>query len=146
MMLRTYQPDDMDAATELFLQVFAAEPFGYTWLTKATLERYFTDLANTPGAMSFMYYEAEEPAGLCLGFVNDYFRAKLYDIKEYAVRKDLQGTGVGSRMLDEISAHLRKQDFHAITLSTQREIAAYGFYVKNGFIDSTSTATLSKSI
>ncbi|MCL2851752.1 MAG: GNAT family N-acetyltransferase [Defluviitaleaceae bacterium] len=146
-MIKKYATINRDEAIELFMGVFSAEPFCYTWLRREAVERYFTDLANTPAALSFLYYNNKGLlTGLCFGAMNDYFIHKLYDIKEFAVRKDAQGKGEGRRMLEEISGCLKSEGVAAVTLSTQREIPAYEFYLKNGFVASKSSVTLSKKI
>ena len=146
-MIIKYATENRDEAIELFMDVFTAEPFCYTWLTREGAARYFTDLANTPSALSFLYYDDKGLfTGLCLGSLNDYFLHKLYEIKEFAVRRGVQGKGEGRRMLEEIADCLKCEGVVAITLSTQREIPAYEFYLKNGFTESKGSVTLSKTI
>ena len=146
-MIVKYATENRDDAIELFVEVFAAEPFCYSWLRREEVARYFTDLANTPGALSFMYYNDKGLfTGLCLGALNDYFLHRLYEIKEFAVRRNVQGRGEGSRMLDEIADYLKRENIAAITLSTQRDIAAYEFYIRNGFTESKASVTLSKAL
>ena len=145
--LYKYTADERDEAINLFLSTFAAEPFNYDWLRREDVLRYFIDLENTPGALSFLYYDDRGLLlGLCFGTTNDYFRHKLYEIKEFAIRRDAQGGGNGGRMIAQVAKYLKKHEFEAITLSTQRDIAAYEFYVKNGFVDLKQSATLSKRL
>ena len=145
--MKKYAAVNRNEAVELFMGVFQAEPFGYTWLRREDVARYFTDLTNTPSELSFLYYDDKGLlTGLCFGAINDYFLHKLYDIKEFAVRRQAQGRGAGGRMLEEVSAFLKQEGVAAITLSTQREIPAYEFYIKNGFVASKSSVTLSKTI
>ena len=146
-MLKKYTPAHRNQAIDLFLGVFTAEPFCYDWLSRESVTRYFTDIENTPLELSFLYYNDKGLlTGLCFGIVNDYFQLKLYEIKELAIRKETQGTGEGRRMLDEISAYMKREGAAVIKLATQRNIAAYGFYLKNGFIPSETSVTLSRPI
>jgi len=147
-MLKIYTPDDRDEAINLFMGVFTVKPFSYEWLKRKDVERYFADMENTPAALSFLYYENKglPLTGLCFGVENTYFRAKLYEIKELAIRQNVQGTGLGSQMMDEIAGYLSNQGLSAIKLMTQRNIAAYGFYVKNEFVPSDTAVTLFREI
>lgn len=140
-------PEDIHAAVELYLGVFNEEPFCYDWLRPDNAARYFTDIENTPGSYSFLYYDNKGLlAGLCLGIIQDYFQIVTYEIKEVAVRKDAQGRGRGTRMLSEVSKHLRTQGVQALTLMTQKNIPAFSFYKKNNFSTLDSTIYMTKHI
>ena len=146
-MLKKYAPEDRGDAIDLFLGVFAQEPFNCGWLRREDANRYFADIENTPLSLSFLYYDdTGSLMGLCLGVVNDYFPVKLYEIKELAIRKDAQGQGRGKHMIDEIAQYLQHQNIDAIKLTTQQHLPAYDFYIRNGFVLSKTSVVLNKPI
>ena len=146
-MIKRMTSNNMEQAIELYLEVFKLEPFSYGWLKRNKVVRYFEDNEKTPGGYSMIYYHeaSSKPCGLCMGVVMDYFVLPTYDIKEFVVRRDVQGCGMGTRMMDEVAGHLLERGVEVITLTTQRDIPAYNFYKKNNFEDLDKTVFMSRS-
>lgn len=69
-----------------------------------------------------------------------------YYIDEFYVDSDLQGQGVGSKMLREIGPALKNRGVNAIILATERDYPAQRFYEKNGFEVLDTTILMGMSI
>ncbi len=146
-MLIKYEASHRDQCIALFLKTFHEKPFEFTFLTPQNTERYFCDLEQTPKFLGFVYIVKNTVLGFCLGIIVDYFNNISYDIKEIAVRYEIQGKGLGRQLLNEVEARL-KRDYavEAVTLATQSTIPAYEFYKKMGYILSENTVHLMKCL
>ncbi|GHV38435.1 hypothetical protein FACS189490_00370 [Clostridia bacterium] len=137
--LNVLDKNNLKDCAALFLDVFTAAPWSFSWLTKESVMRYFGDFLKTPNFQGFVYTQNGCAAGACAGIINDYFLQKVYDIKEIFVSPNNQRGGVGSAMLAEIEKVLAAEKVNAVTLSTQRDIPAYSFYLKNKYEESADT-------
>ncbi|MCL2874189.1 MAG: GNAT family N-acetyltransferase [Defluviitaleaceae bacterium] len=143
--LKQYEPEYINICVELFFDVFTDEPFNFQ-ITADNMTRYLTDISNSPNFKGYMYFMGKRLIGICFGAFIDYFQVNTYDIKEVAVAKDCQGSGIGGAFLNEIEKDLAKSGVKAVTLATQKTIPAFGFYKKNGYSISDNTVYMSKSL
>jgi ribosomal protein S18 acetylase RimI-like enzyme len=145
-MITDYSHSHMDVCVELFFNVFTAEPWNHHWLSRERIERYFTDMANTPGFAGFLYSRGRRLCGACFGMVEDYFQASQYSIKEIFIDPRLQRAGLGSKFIREIEAVLAARGVNNIALMTMKSIPAYGFYKKNGFVEVDDAVLFTKEL
>ena len=138
-MLQKFSSIHMDNCVRLFYDVFTSEDWKFDWLAIDNINRYFTDLGNTPQFSGFVWIEKNRLMGGCFGVVSDYFSAPQYEIKEIFVDLKSQGQGIGSRFLKAIEDELARQEIQAVSLFTQCDIPAYSFYLKNEYIISEKT-------
>lgn len=143
-MIKTCGINDLPKCLDIFYDIFTSPPWVYSWMDKNEMLRYFNDMYKTPGFIGYMYYDGGVLMGACVGVISDYFLHTQYDIKEIFIRKSSQNKGLGSKMMSEIEEDLVKKGVVCITLMTQRNISAYTFYQKNGFIDSESAVHMVK--
>jgi len=146
--LRQFDNSHITGAAWTFADIFTYPPWNYDWLSADKAARYFTDLLATPGFTGFAYVKAgdPEPVGFCLGLINDYFAAAIYEIKEIFVRRGLQGGGLGGAMLGAVEERLASIGVYTVTLFTKNDIPAYDFYIKNGYAASSNTVFFSKQV
>ena len=136
----------MEECVGIYLELFRSEPFSYTWLTKETALRYFSDLIKHPRFQGYVFYENGCLLGGCLGYTDDYFLAAQYEIKEIFIDVKRQNGGLGSAFIKEIENDLIIKGIQFVTLLTQRSINAFNFYLKNGYETSEDTVFLSKRL
>lgn len=145
-MLRTVQNEDISTCARLFRDIYTGEPWRHDCVTQERALRYITDLAQTPGFIGFLFYVESEPVGMVLGVVNNYFFDPQYDIKELTVAAAYQRQGVGTRMLDAVEASLHERGVAYVTLQTSRDIPAYAFYLKGGYLPVEPTVSMAKPL
>lgn len=131
-MIRTYQPDDLDAVMQLWLSsTIAAHPFvtEQYWHESASLVRE----TYLPAARTWVYLSQEVPleptasGNAIVGFISileeQLVGALFVDQFHY-------GKGVGKILMDGVQQH-----YKALTLEVyQKNHRAYHFYRKQGFI------------
>ena len=136
----------LEKCIEIYLKVFNAVPFNYTWLIKETAFKYFKDTLSHPRFLGYIFYFNDELLGGCLGHIDDYFLTSQYEIKELFLKVECQSQGLGSTFLREIEDDLAKRNIGFVTLLTQSNIRAFDFYQKNEYTVSTNTVFMTKEI
>lgn len=131
--LTDFDDSYFDLCVDLFYSVFTSPEWGYDWLEKVNVKRYFEDMLATPRAQCYMYFIDGELVGVCFGCISDYFRTVQYCIKEVFVDIGRQGQGIGSDMLKAIEDDVCGYGVQNVTLYTLRTIKAFDFYMKNGY-------------
>lgn len=139
-----YTAADRDACAALYFDLFTHDPWGYDWMTLENVCRYFTDLENTPCFLGATYAHGGRLAGFCLGVISDYFLSASFEIKEIAVARDMQGAGIGGRLLRGVEDYLAARGVQTVTLATRREMDAFSFYVRHGYEVSDGAVYMSK--
>lgn len=132
-MITEYSSKYADACIDIFVDNFTNPPFGYAWMRRENIARYFADMEKTPNFIGFVDINDQKLTGLCFGTVGNYFEFATYEIKEILVSRGLQGKGLGSVFLGQIEAVLKKSGIGAVTLNTNNDLPALNFYVKNGY-------------
>lgn len=116
----------------LYRQVFSKEP----WLEESSysdVERYFINSVESNKFLGYVMIRDEKIIAFSVGFLKPWIKGEEYYIDQFCVDYNLQGQGIGSILMDEIKKDLIKDNIHAIILSTERNVPAYKFYIKNGF-------------
>ena len=139
-MLIDYSMAFFDRCADIYFNMFTGPEWRFDWLTAENVRRYFKDMAAAPRFKGYIYLNGNEAIGACFGDISDYFSTAQYYIKEIFVEQTIQRQGVGSRFLAEIEADLKKSGVDNVILSTSRNIGAYGFYKKNGYVENNETA------
>lgn len=146
MELLELSPADIESIQDLFLSVFAREPWNDDWSDGVQLRRYLIDLTGNPNSLTFAWAEGGELIALAMGHVKHWYRGTEYLIDEFCVRTERQGEGVGTRFLAQIEAYLRERGIRAIFLLTDRDVPAYAFYRRRGFEEQTTTVAFAKRV
>jgi len=120
---------------ELFVGVFTNEPWNDDWSDEAQLVRYLEDIAGNENSLSLGLYGDGELWGIALGTVIHWYTGTEYYIREFCVRRDSQGKGLGRQFMIKIEEVLKADGIHSIILSTDVDTPAHGFYLKNGFAE-----------
>ena len=85
-------------------------------------------------AINLAYYDAEMLIGCISFYANDLVTKKAY-IAEFAIRKDKQGSGVGSLLLNRaLDIAFGEKDMDSVFLEVRKDNpGAIRFYSRNGF-------------
>ena len=137
---------DLAQAEALFIRVFTAEPWNDDWSDRAQLHQYLLDLVEQRNSLAYGLFASESLIGMALGRVKHWCTGTEYEIDELCVHPDCQGVGVGTRFLNRIAQSARAAGCVRILLQTARDVPAFDFYQKNGFIELESHVSLYKPL
>ncbi|MDR3238545.1 MAG: GNAT family N-acetyltransferase [Clostridiales bacterium] len=129
---------------DIFYKIFTMPPFHFSWLDRANVERYFTDLENAPRFLSYLLVNGDRPLGACLGQVDDYFMTAGYRVNEFFIDEEIQGLGMGTDFLRAVENNLRREGIEAIYLFAQKYSKAHAFYRRCGFLVNDETVHMVK--
>ncbi|MDR3091815.1 MAG: GNAT family N-acetyltransferase [Clostridiales bacterium] len=131
--VRTMKRDDLPRLRDIYMAVFTAPPWNFSWLSKENVDRYFSDMFSSPPFAGFVCVCKNAAIGGCFGDISDYFAHSQYYIKEVFVDSRIQRNGVGSLFLRLAERRLKTIGVVSVTLFTSKTIPAYDFYLKNGY-------------
>ena len=146
MELKRLSINDKEAIKELFTGVFTGEPWNDDWSDGEQLNLYIEDLCGQGYSLTFGLYDGGELIGISMGDIKHWFRGTEYLINELCIKTDRQGTGAGTFFLTEIENAVKEMGIKQIFLLTGRDVPAYNFYKKNGYVEESNTVPLSKYI
>jgi len=145
-MIKRLTYEHMEDVKKLFLSVFTQPPWHDHWPSDAYVTRYLDDLMNQQNSLSLGYYHQDELVGLSLGYTFHWWQGKDYFIKEFCIKRDLQGQGIGSSFLHEMENELLSLGIEAMYLITERDVPAYHFYQKNDFFELKNSVMFAKNM
>ncbi len=137
---------DRAAVKQLFKSVFCAPPWNDDWSNEAQLDAYLQDLCDNRNSLSFGLYELGELIGLCLGHTRHWYEGTGYHVDEFCLLKQFQGQGYGKQFFKLIDPELKERKIHHIFLLTERDVPAYEFYQKQGFIELDKNVAFAKRV
>lgn len=113
---------------------FSEEPWNDDWHDKDQLHAYIMDLIGNRNSLSLgLFNENGELIGVSLGRMKHWYTGNEYWIDDLAVLPKAQGQGCGSKFIDLIEDYAIGHKITGIVLFTERDIPAYGLYVKKDF-------------
>lgn len=134
--------DMLDELAALFADVFNAPPWNDGWSVEQARAR-LLDIINTPKFCGMAEYSRGKIIGLIMGRGQQYFDGVHFEILEFCVARELQGQGIGRRMLNEFTEYLQEQGVCNAYLLTMKGQSTEGFYQKNGFKTNESMCLMS---
>ena len=146
MELKRLSINDKEAIKELFTGVFTGEPWNDDWSDSKQLDCYIDDLCGQSYSLTFGLYDGGELIGISMGDIKHWFRGTEYLINELCIKTDRQGTGAGTFFLTEIEKAIKEMGLKQIFLLTDRDMPAYNFYKKNGYVEVSNLVPFSKNI
>jgi GNAT superfamily N-acetyltransferase len=117
---------------------------------KDALDRVRRSLAQYSEGDGRSAYVAHEPSGPVLGYVTVHWLPYLFMpgpegfVSELFVHPDAAGNGIGSRLLEEVTAEAQKRGCVRLSLINMRQRESYkrGFYGKRGWEERVDAANL----
>ncbi len=129
--------DDLQAMSQLFMEVFNEAPWNDKWTIETAYKR-LEMFYNSPGFDGLLQYEEGKLVALILGIAEAYFDGTSFRIIEFCVDNHQQRSGYGSKLLAAFKERLKQKGMKDIFLLTCRGESTEGFYQKNGFNTSKS--------
>ena len=137
---------DIEKIKLLFKSIFQAPPWNDDWSDEQQLHNYIYDLIGNPNSLTFAFYSNNELIGVSLGSIRHWYTGTQYLIDEFCISTKMQGHGFGTSFLKKIEESLVQKGIKNIFLQTNRNLPAFMFYKKNGFLELTDHVSLTKDI
>ncbi len=121
----------LNECAHLIVSAFNAEPWNENW-TLDTARKTLDQTLEGPGFVGFVSV-ADEVTGFATGCPEQEDTQEVFYLETLCVKPDMQGRGVGSRLLEHLKGHLDKSGISTIYLITHKGTPAESFYKKNGY-------------
>src|SRR5690554_3596985 len=148
MMIRSLQEEDLKECISLFIHVFNQPPWNNKW-TYDMAEGLFKDFFNTPGFLGYVAVDEarENPViAAIIGKEKKWWRGKEFFIEEFFVRPELQGHGIGSKILEFTYKDLKAKEIGNVRLLTNTFAPAFNFYLNKDYRENQTLRLLYKHI
>lgn len=142
--IRKLEANQMENIKNLFKSVFMNDPWNDDWSDSEQLNNYILDLTGNRNSLSIGLYDGDELVGVSLGSIMHWCQGTEYYIYEFFIIRERQGNGLGTIFLTEIEKYVQEMKVNHIFLQTERELPAYKFYQKLGFVELEGHASLVK--
>jgi len=130
---------------KLYVKVLNAEPWNDKWTLETAFKR-LNDIYVSPDFEGVLYVEDGQVKGAILGNREQFYDGIHYNLKEMFISNELQGKGIGSKMINQLEEGLREMSVSTIILFTSKGNKTSKFYLKNGFCEFSSMAMMGKDI
>lgn len=143
-----YQPIDQSLLPELcalYIDAFNAPPWNDEW-TMETISKRLTQMMHCEGSYGLACFSDGFLCGMILGNHEHFYDGTHFNIKEFCVRRDLRGKGVGSKLLSEFEQRLLERGIDVMYLFTSRTDETEAFYQKRGFESWNGMVMMGKSL
>ncbi len=134
--------DMLDELAVLFADVFNAPPWNDGWSIEQAKAR-LLDIIHPPRFCGMVEHINGKIIGLIMGRGQQYFDGVHFEILEFCVAREMQGQGIGGRMLSEFTEYLQGKGVCNVYLLTMKGESTEGFYQKNGFQTSPNMCLMS---
>ena len=133
---------DLPALAKIYMDTFNAEPWFEKW-TEKTAQKRLSSVLSYSGSFGLVSEDDGKIVGMILGEEEQYFDGVVFNVKEFCVRNELRGKGIGKALLAEFENRLKGRGVRSVLLFTAPEDV--GFYQKSGYSD-TELVALEKEL
>lgn len=124
--------NNIDENIQLYVSVFNEPPWEDNWTFERAKKR-FIDFLHTPRFIGFSYYHNGEAVALVAGHCEEWSNGELFYLKEMCVHYDMQGKGIGTKLLNHLRDYLEERGVTYSYLLTLKDGQAQSFYGKIGY-------------
>ena len=128
----------------IFKEVFTKEPWLDNWDDDNQLNEYLLDIMGMRNPLIYGFYLQQKLIGISIGYIKHWCSGTEYCIDEFCIITDKQRKGYGTVFIKQIEESLKQKNIHVIYLNTERNVPAYHFYKKVGFIELPKTTSFYK--
>lgn len=133
---------DLPALAKIYMDTFNAEPWFEKW-TEKTAQKRLSSVLSHSSSFGLVSEDDGKIVGMILGEEEQYFDGVVFNVKEFCVRNELRGKGIGKVLLAEFENRLKGRGIRSVLLFTAPEDV--GFYQKSGYSD-TELVALKKEL
>ncbi|UOQ50160.1 GNAT family N-acetyltransferase [Gracilibacillus caseinilyticus] len=127
-----FTSEQVEACTELYMQVFNNEPWNETWTYQSARER-LTDLQRTPKFLGYLLYKDDRLMGFIAGNSKKSYTGFTFYAAELCIDNWEQGNGYGTKLLTYLEERLKSIGVESLYLLTANDGKAKVFYQKNDY-------------
>lgn len=131
--------------SELFIKVFNNKPWNDKWALETASKR-LNDIFIAPNFEGVIYIEDAEIKGAIFGNCEQYYDGIHYNLKELFISNELQGKGIGRKLISELEDRLKEVGVTTIILITSKGNGTNNFYLKNNFSEFSEMVIMEKEI
>jgi aminoglycoside 6'-N-acetyltransferase I len=125
--------------------VFNAEPWNDKW-TLGTAHKRLNDIYISPNFEGVLCMEYGQVKGAIFGNYEQFYDGVHYNLREMFISNELQGKGIGSKLLKELEKRLGDLGVSTIILFTSKGNKTSEFYLKNDFLEWDDMVMMGKDI
>lgn len=133
-MVRDYQPSDLDKCVALYVRVFGAPPWEEQW-DPADARAHLEQILLTPGSLGLVALDDGQIMGMLLGVEKRTSTGGAFIVDDVFVEGAKQRQRVGSELMNALKVRLRAQGVTTLGLFTSWTAPAAEFYRKQGFFE-----------
>jgi aminoglycoside 6'-N-acetyltransferase I len=130
--IRRIESSDIDSCAELFAEVFREEPWNEPWTQENATER-LVHIYESKGFLGFLMESENNTVGFVLGNIEPFAGGGAFYLREMCVKKEIQGKGIGKRLIAYLHSELSTQKAVRSYLITTRNGLSAAFYSANGY-------------
>jgi aminoglycoside 6'-N-acetyltransferase I len=142
---REITADDIDEIADMYVETFNAPPWNDKW-TKETAGKRLSQIVHSEGFYGICAYQSSILCGMILGCKEQFFDGVMFNIKEFCVRSNMRGQGLGTEILEEFEARLKRQGIKEIVLFTSRNDQTEGLYRKRELVPYESMVIMGRQL
>ena len=121
---------DLPELAKIYAETFNSDPWYDKWTQKTAEKRLAQKISNS-GFFGLVSFDESGITGMILGEEEQYFDGVIFSIKEFCVKNELRGKGIGTELLKEFERQLKGMGIRETVLMTNLEDEE--FYKKRGF-------------
>lgn len=121
----------LDELAQLYEETFNAAPWNDEW-TFETARKRLCMMLHTDVSFGLCVYRDGRMCGAVLGATEQYYDGLMFEVKEYWVKNEMRGHGIGSKLFTEMEKRLQERGVKNIILITAKGDATEHFYHKQG--------------
>lgn len=140
---RNINIEDVPELGKIYAETFNSDPWYDKW-TEKTAEKRLSQMIKNSGFFGMISYNESGITGMILGEEEQYFDGVVFRIKEFCVRNELRGQGIGTKLLVEFERVLKEKGIREAVLMTDSEDE--NFYVNFGFKRSNGVVYMGKEL
>jgi len=143
-----YEPineSDLPELSTMFVEAFNAPPWNDRWTSETATKR-LRQMMNCEGFIGLACYKDKILSGMILGNIEHYFDCTHFHIKEFCVRLNLRGSGIGTQLLNEFEARLNARGVSKVYLFTSRTDETEKIYQRRGYRSWNDMVIMGKSL
>lgn len=121
----------LDELARLYKDTFNAAPWNDEWTFETARKRLYMML-HTEVSFGLCAYREGQICGAVLGAMEQFYDGLMFEVKEYWVKNEMRGKGIGSKLFAEMEKRLRERGVKNVILITAKGDATEHFYHKQG--------------
>ena len=130
--IATFRGEHVDECARLLVSIFNGKP----WNEHRDLQTVKQELSwalDVPEFIGFVCLSFNEVVGFIIGSYEGQGVDKKFHLIDLGVRADVQGRGIGNRLLKHLENTIEATNTTSIYLTTRKGSPAQSFYEKNGY-------------